>query len=54
MKIRVRKPDCKDSANDATLFNGSGIGLLTLSDDNQTIKTEMITTQGKVVCFKVA
>jgi len=52
MKIMVRKPDCSDAANDVTLFNGSGIGLLTLSDDNQMIKTEVITTSGKVVCFK--
>ena len=52
MKIRVRKPDCADSANDVTLFNGSGIGLLTLSENNQMIKTEMITAKGKKVCFK--
>jgi hypothetical protein len=52
MKIRVRKPDCTDAANDATLYNGSGIGLLSLSDDNQTIKAEIITTTGKTVCFK--
>jgi hypothetical protein len=52
MKIKVRKPDYADSANDVTLFNSSGIGLLTLSDDNQTLKTELITAKGKVVCFK--
>lgn len=52
MKIKVRKPDCKDRANDGTLFNGSGIGLLSLSDDNQTIKTEIITGKGKTVCFQ--
>jgi hypothetical protein len=52
MKIRVRKPDCADSANDVTLFNGSGIGLLTLSENNQTIKAEMITAEGKTIVFK--
>lgn len=54
MKIRARKPDCTDSANDVTLYNGSGLGLLTLSDDNQSIKTEIITAKGKKVCFKEA
>jgi len=52
MKITVRKPDCSNAVNDRTLFNGSGIGLLTLSSDNQTIKAEVITTSGKIVCFK--
>ena len=45
MKVRLRKPDCSDSAYDATLFNRSGIGLLLLSNDNQTIKTEMISAK---------
>ena len=52
MKIRVRKPDSADSYNDTTLYNGSGVGLLTLSDNNQTIKAEMITAKGETICFK--
>lgn len=52
MKVRVRRPNYTDSANDVTLFNGSGIGLLTLSEDNQTITTEIITSKGKVVRFE--
>ncbi|MBA6392517.1 hypothetical protein H4J45_00310 [Colwellia sp. BRX10-6] len=48
MKVRVRRPNYIDSANDVTSFNGSGIGLLTLSEDNQTITTEIIQQKEKL------
>jgi hypothetical protein len=48
MKIKVRKPGLSRSS----LYNGSGIGKITLSDDHQEVKTELINTQGKSVLFK--
>ena len=48
MKISVRKPDI---AIDTSLYNGSGIGQIKLSDNNQTIETEILTSKNKVVKF---
>ena len=48
MKIKVRKPDI---AIDTSLYNGSGIGQIKLSDNNETIETEILTSKNTVVKF---
>ncbi len=47
MKIRVRKPDIDD---DKHLYNGSGIGVLTLKSNDEVI-TQLITSSGKTINF---
>jgi len=48
MKIKVRKPDI-DTGN--SLYNGSGIGQIKLSDDNQLIETDILTSKNTVIRF---
>jgi hypothetical protein len=48
MKIRVRKPN--DSA-DSTLFNGSGIGQITLTNDEHIVEAKVICSNKKTVLF---
>ncbi len=51
MKISVRKPDvCPDK----TLYNGSGIGLMTLDSGSEQVKAELIIEGGKRVVFEQA
>ena len=57
MKIKVRKPSVETAgkigaSKDKTLFNGSGIGLLTISDDFETVDAQIITETGERVYFK--
>ncbi len=48
MKITVRKPD---NTKNAQLYNGSGIGLLHLTDNEQLVQAELITADGKHIQF---
>ena len=48
MKIKVRKPD-PDQRN--TLVNQSGIGLITLTSDEQVVKAELLTANNERVQF---
>ncbi len=48
MKIQVRKPDL---AQRNTLINQSGIGLITLTHDEQVVKAELLTANNKRVLF---
>ncbi|MEW6989798.1 alkaline phosphatase family protein [Colwelliaceae bacterium 6441] len=48
MKIRVRKPNDNPVK---TLFNGSGIGQITLTDDDDIVEAKLLTTDGKSVTF---
>jgi hypothetical protein len=48
MKIKVRKPNI---GIDTSLYNGSGIGQIKLSDNNETIETEIITSKNTVIKF---
>jgi len=48
MKIQVRKPD---QAQRNTLVNQSGIGLITLTYDEQVVKAELLTANNKRVLF---
>ncbi|MGB1263104.1 MAG: alkaline phosphatase family protein [Cognaticolwellia sp.] len=49
MKIKVRKPDSKRSN---TLVNKSGIGLITLTSDEQVVEAELLTVDNKRVLFQ--
>lgn len=49
MKIRVRKPNIQ---TDKHLFNGSGIGVLTLNKESDEVITEIITSKGKTIEFE--
>jgi hypothetical protein len=48
MKIRVRKPD---NSSGATLFNGSGIGQITLTNDEHIVEARVICANKKTVLF---
>ena len=48
MKVKVRKPD-PESNN--TLVNQSGIGLITLTADEQVVKAELLTADNQRVLF---
>ncbi len=48
MKVRVRKPDPKQRN---TLVNQSGIGLITLTCDEQVVKAELLTANNERVLF---
>ncbi|MDO6445340.1 alkaline phosphatase family protein [Colwellia sp. 1_MG-2023] len=48
MKIRVRKPNDVD---DNTLYNGSGIGLITLTDDEHIVQASVICADNNTVNF---
>ena len=48
MIIKVHKPS---SNNKHHLFNGSGIGQVTLINNGKQIKAEMITTESKRITF---
>jgi hypothetical protein len=48
MKIKVRKPDPKQRN---TLVNQSGIGLITLTGDEQVVKAELLTANNERVLF---
>ena len=48
MKIKVRKPD-PDQRN--TLVNQSGIGLITLTSDEQVVKAELLTANNERILF---
>lgn len=48
MKIKVRKPNIDI---ETSLYNGSGIGQIKLSDDNETIETEILMSTNTVVKF---
>jgi len=48
MKIQVRKPDIDI---DTSLYNGSGIGQIKLSNNNETIETEILTSKNTVIKF---
>jgi len=47
MKVKVRKP----SDHNGTLFNGSGIGLITIRDDEEVVDAQNLTTKGTIVTF---
>jgi len=47
MKVKVRKP----SDHDGTLFNGSGIGLITMRDDDEVVDAQILTAKGDCVTF---
>jgi len=48
MKIQVRKPDLEQRN---ALINQSGIGLITLTHDEQVVKAELLTANNKRVLF---
>jgi hypothetical protein len=48
MKVQVRKPDPERSNS---LINKSGIGLITLTSDEQVVKAELLTVDNKRVVF---
>lgn len=48
MKVRVRKPDPKQRN---TLVNQSGIGLISLTSDEQVVKAELLTANNERVLF---
>lgn len=48
MKIQVRKPDPEHSK---TLVNQSGIGLITLTNDDQVVQAELLTSNNERVLF---
>ena len=48
MKIKVHKPSANSKHN---LFNGSGIGQVTLSHNGEQIKAEIITVEGEKITF---
>ncbi|GLX78387.1 hypothetical protein tinsulaeT_17270 [Thalassotalea insulae] len=48
MKVNVRKPN---NAKRAQLYNGSGIGLLHLTDNEQLVQAELITADGEHIQF---
>ena len=54
MKIKVRKPSVATDRGlpDNSLFNGSGIGVLTLSEDFEQVDAQIITDSGDIVQFK--
>lgn len=49
MKIKVRKPSVKENK---TIYNGSGIGVMELSDDFQQVDAKILTSKGDVVTFE--
>ena len=48
MKIRVRKPN---DSSDSTLFNGSGIGQITLTNDENIVEATVICASAETVLF---
>ena len=49
IKVKVHKP-CLN--NGRSLFNGSGIGLLTLDENGAQIKAEILTAEGRKIIFE--
>ena len=49
MKIRERKPS---QANHSALYNGSGIGQLTLTDDGEKVCAKIFTVDNKTISFE--
>ncbi|WP_328824506.1 metallophosphoesterase family protein [Thalassotalea algicola] len=49
MKIKVRKPS---SDFNKTVYNGSGIGVMNLSDDFEHVEAKILNTKGQVVIFE--
>ncbi len=48
MKVKVRKPDLESNN---TLVNQSGIGLITMTNDEQVVKAELLTANNERVLF---
>lgn len=49
MKIKVRKPDNEKRAH---LYNGSGIGLIELTDDDNVVEAKLLCADGKTIHFQ--
>jgi hypothetical protein len=48
MKVSVRKPEHQGKK---TLLNQSGIGLITLTNDEQVVKAELLTVKQERITF---
>ena len=48
MKIKVRKPS---NQKNKTVYNGSGIGVLKLSDDFQQVDAQIMSVEGELITF---